>query len=129
MLHPDTYRQWIAGSWPDSFYEGKWGENEQVRFIAEDGSGTLALIKTFRPYKLIAAEHIAILLPGGEMDTTSQLARNWIGMTEDYHFDEAEEGTLLTIVMSSNPQWKKMLSDGWPQALEQLKKICEWSGK
>lgn len=125
MLAPDTYREWVAGSWPDSFYQGRWAQGEEVRFIGENGAGTLAFIKTYRPYELIEAEHIAILLDGGERDTTSDFAKNWVGVTEDYHFEARDGGTLLTIVMHIKPGWEQMFNDGWPNALKQLKAICE----
>lgn len=125
MLAPDTYREWVAGSWPDSFYEGRWAQGEEVRFIGESGAGTLVRINTYQPYHLIEAEHIAILLAGGERDTTSDMAQNWIGTTENYHFEATDGGTLLTVTMGINPEWEKMFNDGWPKALAQLKAVCE----
>ena len=125
MLHPDTYKEWVAASWPDSFYKGRWAENENIRFISEDGSGTLAHIESLIPYKYIRAKHIAILNEGGVEDRESELAKNWIGITESYTFNSTQEGTELTINIETRDEWKKMFTDGWPDALAKLKAICE----
>lgn len=125
MLAPETYKQWVAKSWPDSFYEGKWAENERIKFICPDGSGTLAELVEVKPYERILAKHLAILQPGGVEDRTSETARGWSGITEGYQFSETNGVTTLTVEIHTNPQWRKMFDDGWPTALEELKKISE----
>jgi phage-related protein len=125
MLHPDTYKEWVAASWPDSFYKGYWAENENISFISEDGSGTLAHIESLVPYKYILAKHIAILNAGGIEDRESELAKNWIGISESYAFNNIGEGTELTINIETRDEWKKMFNEGWPAALAKLKEICE----
>jgi uncharacterized protein YndB with AHSA1/START domain len=125
MLQPDSYKKWVASSWPGSFYKGSWEQGEQIRFIGKDGSGTLAQIKDLNLYKNIDAEHIAILLNGVVEDTTSDLARNWVGITEKYTFSETDGKTELTVTINTNPEWEKMFDDGWPNALMKLKELCE----
>ena len=83
MLKEETYKQWTAKSWPDSFYKGKWAKGEKIRFIGQDGSGTLAEIVELKPYQKISMRHIAILQQGGVEDRTSDQAKTWIGITED----------------------------------------------
>lgn len=61
MLAPNTYRDWVDAACLGSFYEGRWAEDEQLRFIGKDGSGTLALLQSYKPYTYISARHIAIL--------------------------------------------------------------------
>jgi uncharacterized protein YndB with AHSA1/START domain len=125
MLHPDTYKQWTAVSWPDSFYKGKWEKGEKISFISDDGSGTMALIKELKPYEHIVATHIAILNVGGIEDTTTEPAKRWIGNTEEYTFKERNGETDLTLKITTNPDFEKMFNDGWPNALKKLKEICE----
>lgn len=125
MLQPETYQQWVAASWPDSFYEGEWKEGGEIRFVSKDGSGTLACVTELRPHQFIAAEHIALLQKGGEADTESQMAKGWIGITESYSFEEVGDATELTVTIHANPEWQKMFDDGWPAALEKLKEIAE----
>ena len=84
MLNEETYKQWVAKSWPNSFYEGKWAKGEKIKFIGPEGTGTLAEIVEFKPYERILARHIAVLGKGGVEDRTSEEAKGWIGTTEEY---------------------------------------------
>ena len=125
MLNKDTYVEWTNVSWPGSFYKGKWEKGEKLRFISEDGSGTLAQITELEPYRKIHADHIAILEKGGIEDRESDVAKGWIGTQETYIFTPKGNGTHLKVEMLINPDWEKMFNDGWPNALAKLKEICE----
>jgi uncharacterized protein YndB with AHSA1/START domain len=125
MLNKETYVQWVAKSWPDSSYEGKWSKGEKIKFTGPDGSGTLAEIVESKPYERILARHIAVLLPGGIEDRTSEVAKGWVDITEEYRFAEQGGKTTVTVFIHANPEWKKMFDDGWPTALEELKKLSE----
>jgi len=125
MLQPDTYKKWVEVSWPGSFYKGNWEKDARISFVSKDGSGTLAEIKEIIPYKKIGAEHIAVLLPGGIEDTTSDLAKGWVGITEHYNFIQRKDETVLEVEINTHPAWEKMFNDGWPNALQKLKEICE----
>ncbi len=125
MLHPATYQEWTAASWPGSFYKGDWTKGEKIKFISENGSGTLALITELKFYQFLFAEHIAILGAGSIEDSTSEEAKGWIGTTESYRFIEENGVTKLVVEMTANPAWEKMFDDGWPNALKKLKEICE----
>ena len=125
MLAPVTYKEWVNAAWPGSYYEGEWKEGQTLRFITPDGSGTLALLIEHKPYRYSFAKHIAVLTPGGIEDRDSEIAKGWIGTTESYTFTEQNDGTVLEVVLTVNPEWEKMFSDGWPQALAKLKEICE----
>ena len=96
-----------------------------MRFIGPDGSGTLAEIREFKPYDKVSATHVAILNPGGIQDRTSDLAKGWMGIREEYRFCETAGETTLNVLIETNPEWKKMFDEGWPVALEELKKIAE----
>lgn len=125
MLQEETYKQWVGKSWPGSLYEGKWAKGEKIRFIGPDGSGTLAELVEVKPYEAIFARHIAALQPGSIEDRTSEMARGWIGTTEEYRFTEHHGKTTLTVSMETTPEWGKMFDEGWPTALEELKKLTE----
>ena len=125
MLQEETYKQWVAKSWPNSYYEGKWAQGEKIRFIGPDGAGTLAEIVEFKPYEKVLARHIAVLGKGGVEDRTSEVAKGWIGITEGYNFAEQNGKTTLTISIDTTPEWRGMFDEGGPGALEELKKISE----
>jgi uncharacterized protein YndB with AHSA1/START domain len=125
MLQEATYKQWVGKSWPGSFYEGKWAKGEKIKFVGPDGSGTLAELVELKPYERVFARHIAVLNPGGVEDRTSEVAKGWIGITEAYTFAEHLGKTTLTVSIETNPAWREMFDEGWPGALEELKKIAE----
>jgi len=125
MLNEETYKQWVAKSWPNSFYEGKWAKGEEIRFIGPDGSGTLAELVELKPYERVFARHVAVLGPGGVEDRTSDIAKGWIGITEEYRFAERDGKTTVTVLIETNNEWRAMFDEGWPTALEELKKLTE----
>lgn len=125
MLNKDTYLEWTGVSWPGSDYKGKWEKGEKIRFASEDGSGTLAEIKELEPYKKMHADHIAVLEKGGIEDTKSDIAKRWIGTQEVYFFAPKGNATNLKVELLVYPEWEKMFTDGWPNALKKLKEICE----
>lgn len=125
MLNEETYKQWVAKSWPNSYYEGRWQEGEKIKFIGPDGSGTLAELVHVKPYKNVLARHIAVLGPGGVEDRTSEMAKGWIGISEEYQFQESLGVTTLKVFIETSSAWKPMFEEGWPPALEELKRISE----
>jgi uncharacterized protein YndB with AHSA1/START domain len=124
MLNPKTYKEWVGAAWPGSTYQGEWKEGEDIRFVGDDSSGTLAHLVEYRPYDYILAEHVAVLKQGVE-DRDSDEAKGWIGTMESYKFTEQNGQTELTVIIETNPEWASMFSDGWPKALAKLKEICE----
>lgn len=127
MLSPATYKEWVNAAWPGSYFEGEWKEGNNLRFITEDGSGTLATLIEHRPYDYSFAKHIAVLQPGGIEDRDSEVAKGWIGTAENYTFTETSGGTELKVVLTINPEFAAMFNEGWPKALAKLKEICERS--
>ena len=61
----------------------------------------------------------------GSEDRTSEIARGWIGTTEQYTFKEHDGSTDLIVEIETTPEWEAMFNDGWPNALAKLKEICE----
>ena len=125
MVGKDTYKKWTKVSWPGSDFEGEWRQGEKIKFLGDGQGGTQALIEEFRPYELIQARHIAIVQADGSLDNTSDAAKGWIDTTETYRFAEQDGVTELKVEMVTNPAWEKMFSDGWPNALEELKRLTE----
>ena len=125
MLQKDTYEQWVALSWPTSSYEGKWEKDALIKFIGDSGSGTLAEIVDIKPYERVLARHVAVLGEGGVEDRTSDVANGWVGTTEGYTFDEHAGRTTVRVVIETGKDWKQMFDEGWPTALQELKRIAE----
>ena len=125
MLGRDTYKQWVSNSWPESDYEGKWATGEKIRFTGAGQGGTMAELEKVKPYDEVFARHVAVINADGSEDRTSDVAKGWIGITERYVFIEQDGKTTLRVEIETQPDWEKMFDDGWPGALEDLKKICE----
>lgn len=125
MLQKETYEQWAGKAWPGSSYEGKWAKGEKIDFAGPDGSGTRAEITELTPHKSVFAKHIAVLGKGGQEDTTSDVAKGWIGITEAYKFEERNGKTTVTVTLETSPDWKQMFDESWPGALDELKKVSE----
>lgn len=125
MLDKDTYLEWTSASWPGSKYEGKWGLNEEMRFVGESGEGTAAKVVKFKPYELLEMKHFAVVLKGGVLDTNSDITKTWVGTIERYEFRDTNGKTELTVTIECFPNWEEMFKGGWPGALKKLKDIIE----
>jgi uncharacterized protein YndB with AHSA1/START domain len=125
MLEKETYKQWVAKSWPNSSYEGRWVKGENLRFIGPDGSGTMAEVVELKPNEKVLVKHVAILGANGEEDRTSDVAKGWVGITEEYIFTDQKGKTAVTVNIETHEAWQEMFDDGWPAALEELKRLAE----
>lgn len=125
MLTPESYKEWVHVSWPNSFYVGTWDEGKDVKFLSSSGEGTLATLTKVKPYELLEAKHVAVLLKDGSEDRESKVAEGWVGTTETYRFSEKNGNTELKITIKTSPDWEQMFSEGWPNALKKLKEMSE----
>ena len=125
MLTPESYKEWVHVSWPNSFYVGTWDEGKDVKFLSSSGEGTLATLTKVKPYELLEAKHVAVLLKDGSEDRESKVAESWVGTTETYRFSEKNGNTELKITIKTSPDWEQMFSKGWPNALKKLKEMSE----
>jgi hypothetical protein len=127
MLRPETYKEWVNVSWPGSYYDGTWAKGENIRFLASTGGGTMANVVEQKQYEDILARHIAVIRSDGSEDRDSDIAKDWVGITERYTFNEKNGKTELTVAIDTTEEWEKMFNDGWPNALAKLKEMCERS--
>ena len=125
MFHPATYKKWVNVSWPGSYYDGVWKEGTDMKFLSPGHGGTLANLEKYNPYEEVFAKHVAVLNSNGTEDRDSDIAKGWIGSTESYTFTEHNHKTELKVVIHTNPEWEEMFSEGWPAAMEELKKLAE----
>jgi hypothetical protein len=85
----------------------------------------VAEIVDIKPQEFVLAKHVAMLAADGMEDKDSDMAKGWIGITEDYYFTEEGGITTLKVEIKTNPAWADMFQDGWPKALAKLKELCE----
>jgi uncharacterized protein YndB with AHSA1/START domain len=134
MLSDVAYRQWTDVFNPGSYFKGSWEEGSRILFLGPnpDGSGEggmVSCIKESRIHEFVSIEHVGVINNGVE-DTTSEEAKKWSSMYENYTFTKkgAETQLDVDIEMPSNPESKAMkeIFEGmWPKALLKLKEICE----
>ena len=125
MLQPETYKEWVSVSWPESSYDGRWVEGEEIRFSTPGSGGTLAKVEKLQEGKFISIRHIAVVNHDETLDQESDFAKRWIGTTEEYTFKKLDNQTNLEVVITTTSEWKSMFMDGWPNALAKLKEVCE----
>ncbi len=91
----------------------------------EGQGGTLALLKIIEPFSHVHAEHVAVIGEDGSEDRESDIAKGWIGTTEQYTFTDKGGGTELVVEITTSPDWVEMFDSGWPAALQSLKQLSE----
>ena len=128
MLGKETYPKWSTVAWPGSTNEGEWKEGAEMRFVGgSDGGGTLARFTLIDAPNKLQAEHIAVLQAGGVRDTTSDIAREWIGAREEYELVSTNGKTKVNVSITVAPAWREEFDNSWPVALQALKEQVEAS--
>lgn len=129
MLADKTYRIWTEAFNPGSYYQGSWGEGEEIKFLGPDPEGKgeggmIARVITNKKYEKIVLEHFG-MIANGEIDTTSDMVKTWTPALETYTFSDTNNGTLLEVEVDLPDEYLEMFSDSWPKALETLKNLAE----
>lgn len=128
MLNDATYREWTAVFNPGgSFYEGKWETGADMRFYGPDQNGVLggmiSKIKEARPYDFVSIQHVGEMSKGQERMYTTEEQGN--GLFENYTLIEKDGATEVLVDLDILAEYKDMMADLWPKALEKLKEMAE----
>ena len=124
MLEDETYRQWTRAFSEGSHFEGSWEEGENIRFLDPDGNGMLSVIGENRPHEFISIKHIGIIQNGVE-ETDSEEAQKWAPAFENYTFTGNHGKTTVSVDMDIDDEHEAIFKEMWPNALENLKELCE----
>lgn len=128
MLNDDTYREWTSVFSPGSHYVGDWNHGSKILFLGPNGEGNLSgmvsRIKESRIQEYVSIEHLGIVQNGKE-DTSSEAAKEWAGVLENYTFKNLDGKTELIIDIESPDEFKVMFEESWPKALQRLKELAE----
>ncbi|MCW5912559.1 MAG: SRPBCC domain-containing protein [Cyclobacteriaceae bacterium] len=128
MLADKTYREWTAEFNPGSFYRGSWSKGSRILFLgvnqAGKEEGMVGTIRESIPNKFVSIEHQGLVSNGVEI-TSGPAIKGWAGAHENYTFAQSGKGTMVTVDVDSNNEYKGYFSDAWPRALNKLKQICE----
>jgi hypothetical protein len=82
-------------------------------------SGMISRIKENRKYEYVSIEH------RGEVEDGKEKEMEWAGALENYTFHEKDDKTEVLVDMDANEEFKEMLQDIWPKALQKLKELAE----
>jgi uncharacterized protein YndB with AHSA1/START domain len=127
MLDQASYREWTR-AFGESSYEGDWNQGSEIRFVGPDGDGSfgglIATVEENRPHQLISLRYIGQIV-NGEVDSTSEAAKAFVGAHERYAFSGSGESTTVDVELDSDEQYVSMFDDAWPPALAKLKEIVE----
>lgn len=128
MLNQDSYRAWTEVFMPGSHYVGDWNKGSKILFLAPGESGKMGgmvgRIKENRQYEYVSIEHLGIVAEGKE-DTSSEAVRPWAGALENYTFKEKNGTTEVLVDIDIADEYKQMMQDMWPKALQKLKELAE----
>ena len=125
MLSPDTFVDWVSVSWPGLRFEGEWNDGTQVKFLTSKGGGWLVTVTSAELYGHVALEYVAIIGEDGNVDRASDAARSWIGATERFSINEKDGLTEVIVGVATSPELAFIFNEGFPLALQGLKRLCE----
>ncbi len=123
-----NYEYWTAAFNPTSQYQGTWEEGSKMHFVGQDENGKLggmvSIIEANQAGKFVSIKHIGFL-DGEQEITTGEQVEKWDGGHENYHFQEENGSTLLTVEMDVIEEYLDYFNSTYPPALEKLKEIAE----
>lgn len=129
MLDDATYRVWAEEFMAGSHYVGNWSHGSKILFLAPHQNsgkmeGIVSRIQENRLHEYISIEHMGVVKDGKE-DMTSEKAKEWAGVHENYTFNDNNGSTDVVVDMDYKEEFKEMLDDTWPKALQKLKELAE----
>ncbi len=128
MLQKPGYEQWTRAFSPTSTYEGNWEKGSKMLFLGTDEQGNtggmVSRIRDLVPNHYVSIEHIGVLQGNTEV-TDGPEVDSWAGALENYTLIANGNQTIVKIEIDSTPEFQDYLNSTWPNALAELKKICE----
>jgi len=128
MIDPKIYKKWTYAFNPTSHFEGSWEKGEKIKFIGFDDKGKkqgmLAEIAENIPGEFISIHHYG-LVNGDDEITSGPEVEKWGPAFENYHFEENDGITTVTVEIDVVPEYADYFDKTWPEALKILKTISE----
>jgi hypothetical protein len=128
ISNKSTYEQWTALFNPTSTYEGSWEKGSKMLFVGVDEKGEkggmVSRIVDNIPDKFVSIQHYG-LVNGGIEITEGPEVEKWANGFEDYHFDETNGTTIVTVELDTIEDFLSYMNEAYPKALNKLKEICE----
>ncbi|MBL0884263.1 MAG: SRPBCC domain-containing protein [Chitinophagaceae bacterium] len=123
-----TYEQWTSLFNPTSTYEGSWNKGSKILFIGVDEKGEkggiVSKIAANIPHQFVSIQHYG-LVKGDQEITEGPEVEKWANGFENYHFEENNEITTVTVELDTTEDFIGYMNEKYPKALNRLKEICE----
>jgi hypothetical protein len=128
ISNKSTYEQWTALFNPTSTYEGSWEKGSKMLFVGVDEKGEkggmVSKIAENIPDKFVSIQHYGLVMGDKEI-TEGPEVEKWANGFEDYHFDETNGTTTVTVELDTTEDFLSYMNEAYPKALNKLKEICE----
>jgi hypothetical protein len=128
ISNKSTYEQWTALFNPTSTYEGSWEKGSKMLFVGVDEKGEkggmVSKIVDNIPDKFVSIQHYGLVMGDKEI-TEGPEVEKWVNGFEDYHFDETNGTTTVTVELDTIEDFLSYMNEAYPKALNKLKEICE----
>jgi hypothetical protein len=123
-----TYEGWTAIFNPTSTYEGSWNKGSKIYFVGIDEhgkrGGMVSEIMENKPAEFVSIRHFGFLDGTNEI-TTGEQVEKWAGGLENYHYEESQGSTLITVEVDTIDDFIDYFNNTYPNALLKLKEIVE----
>ena len=123
-----TYEDWTTIFSPTSSYEGNWNTNSKMLFTSLDDkgerAGMISKILENRKNEFVSIQHYGMLQSGEEI-TSGPEVDPWAGGLENYHFEEENGITTISIEIDAAEEHEGYMDKLYPSALKKLKEVCE----
>jgi hypothetical protein len=129
MLDDATFREWASAFNPGTYFEGSWEQGSEIRFLGPDPetgklAGMFSRIHENRPNAFVSIAHLGFI-DDGNVDTTSDLVKQWAPAYENYTFQDKDGGTEVLVDIDVLEDYLPFYEDAWPRALQNLKALAE----
>jgi hypothetical protein len=125
LIGTETYKVWVKSFSPNSYFDGEWIQDTEIKFLDPDMGGTKAILEIVEPEKRLLAKHIAIISKEGKESTTGEMADKWLGTTEDYILVNNGNTSTLKVLINTHQDFIPMFDQAWPTALASIKQMSE----
>ncbi|SMC76101.1 SRPBCC family protein [Pedobacter nyackensis] len=124
LWNDKTYRQWTSAFSENSSAETDWKKGSKILFLDGTGQGMVSKVAESVPNEFMSIEHLGMLKDGVE-DLDSDEVKAWAGAHENYTLKDANGTTQLLIESDITEEYKEMMANMWPKALNKLKELAE----
>ena len=125
ISNKSTYEQWTALFNPTSTYEGSWEKGSKMLFVGVDEKGEkggmVSKIVDNIPDKFVSIQHYGLVMGDKEI-TEGPEVEKWANGFENYHFDETNGTTTVTVELDSTEEFLNYMNEAYPKSTQQVER-------